>query len=332
MDAVTSEAGAVVSIVVPTYNSAPYLPATLASVRGQTFTDWEIILVDDGSTDDTLTISDEAARHDPRIRVVRAEHGGVARARNRGLAEVSPHAEFVAFLDSDDTYEPDALASLVSALRAHPELPAAHGLARAVDPQGQRIEGDDLPERMRNRFELRDGQQVPLPASAPTSFEAELVENYVVTPGTSLIRRTVFALLGDFAPATDPADDYDMNLRIARSGGFALVERVILNWRRHPTSLSQRSRRWFWAHLEVLRRAAEYSGNSPTQRAAALGALRTTATTLRRRAFTQLGTGRVSGWARTMAGAGIYLSLYLMLSVGSAPLASLPDRASWRQS
>jgi len=300
----------VVSVVTPTYNSAAFLPWTLESVRRQTFSDWEMILVDDGSTDDTVKIAEEAARSDRRIRVVRAAHEGVARARNRGLAEISPEAEFVTFLDSDDTYEPEALTTLLEALRRHPELPAAHGLARAVDVHGKQFEGDTQAQTIRDRFRLQRGKLVPLPASAPTSFEALLVHNHVVTPGLSLIRTRVLAALGGFDPATDPADDWDMNLRIGRQGGYALVDRVILNWRRHPSSISH-ARKIFWPWLEVLKRAIRFPGNTGAQRAAATAALLGFSRKLYNDAFAELTARRLVGWASAMFKASVCRWHYL---------------------
>jgi hypothetical protein len=127
---------------------------------------------------------------------------------------------------------------------------------------------------MRHRREIRNGGYVDLPVSAPTSFEAELVRNYVVTPGTSLVRRRVFEALGGFAPTTTPCDDWDMNLRIARHGGFALVDQVLLNWRRHPGNASNSvGKRWRRAYFTVLKRTVAVAENTPEQRKAAEFAL-----------------------------------------------------------
>src|SRR5260221_1554025 len=98
-----------ISIVIPTYNAAAHLAATTESVRAQTFAGWELVLFDDGSSDTTVSLAEELARNDERIRVVRGGHYGVATARNRGFQETSPGSEFVAFLDHDDVWEPTVL-------------------------------------------------------------------------------------------------------------------------------------------------------------------------------------------------------------------------------
>jgi glycosyltransferase involved in cell wall biosynthesis len=300
-----------VSVVTPIYNSAAYLASTVESVRAQTFPDWELVLSDDGSSDSSVTIAKEFASHDSRIRVVEGNHGGISSARNQGFQETHPESEFVAFLDSDDTWEPEALELLVGELERHPECPAAHGLARAVDAEGRQFADDDLTESMRQRREIRDRRYVDLSVSAPTSFQAELVQNYVVTPGTSLIRRRVLAPLGGFAPATDPCEDWDMNLRIARHGGFALVDRVILNWRRHPRSISNTAgKRWRRAHLAVLQRAILAVENTPEQQKAAEFALLARCRESAAGAGQELAHGRVRSSARALMRASLYLSVY----------------------
>src|SRR4051812_12341186 len=109
-----------VSVVVPAYNAARYLAQTLESVRAQTFTAWELIVIDDGSSDDTLAVAQEFARRDQRISACRQANAGVAAARNAGLREANREAWAIMFLDADDVLESDALANLRAALRANP--------------------------------------------------------------------------------------------------------------------------------------------------------------------------------------------------------------------
>ena len=99
------------SVIVPVYSTAPYLRPCLESILSQTFRDWELILVDDASTDGSEQICDEYAEKDPRIRVIHHEHGGPARARNQGLQQAV--GEVIAFVDSDDQLHPEYLATLL---------------------------------------------------------------------------------------------------------------------------------------------------------------------------------------------------------------------------
>ncbi|OBV40659.1 glycosyltransferase family 2 protein [Janthinobacterium psychrotolerans] len=104
------------SVIIALYNKAAYIEATLASVLAQTHADWEVVVVDDGSTDDGA--ARVQACRDPRVRLVRQANGGVSRARNRGIAEA--RGELVCFLDADDWYAPDYLRTQVAMAQAYP--------------------------------------------------------------------------------------------------------------------------------------------------------------------------------------------------------------------
>lgn len=106
-----------ISIILPTYNSAPWLRACVESVVAQTVTDWELIAIDDGSTDGSASILESLAKRDGRIRLIRSGHNGVAYVRNVGIAEA--RGELLAFIDSDDLWPPDALSLLLGIMNAN---------------------------------------------------------------------------------------------------------------------------------------------------------------------------------------------------------------------
>jgi glycosyltransferase involved in cell wall biosynthesis len=292
------------------YNSERYLGQAVASVRAQTFEDWELVLFDDGSRDRTLEVARACAASDTRIRVVGGTNGGTARARNRGFAAACPDSEFAIFFDNDDVWEPHTLAVLTQALEEHPAAPAAHGLARAIDPQGRQFPQDDLADNMANRREIRNNQLVPLPADSPTTFEALLVENYPVTPGTVLMRRAIWQDLGGYVPDTVPCDDWDMHLRIARRGGIRLVRQIVLSWRRHPGAASHNTRRWREAYLLVRKRTVLSEDNTPAQRAAAVAAFRLTCRNTWTDCVRHLASGRISASSRALARGLLYEVAY----------------------
>jgi glycosyltransferase involved in cell wall biosynthesis len=264
-----------ISVVIPMYNAEKYLAPAVESVLAQTVTDWELVLSDDGSRDSTVTIAADYARREPRIRVVESTvNGGAGRARNRGAAATDRGSEFIIFLDSDDTWEPHALALLTQTLNQHPSAPATHALVRFVDPQGNEFPSESAAQR--HRRELRSGSLVEVPAGAPTTFEALVLENYPVTPGTMLIRRHVWEALGGYEPEAPPCEDWDLNLRLARRGPIVFVDDVVVNWRRHPAAISLNSRRWRDAYILVRKRAVVAHDNTPDQRAAAVAAFRLT--------------------------------------------------------
>jgi glycosyltransferase involved in cell wall biosynthesis len=121
------------SVVLCTFNRARLVGRAIASVVAQSFGDWELVVIDDGSTDDTAAIVGAWAERDARIRYHRQRNHGLAGARNRGL-ELARGA-IVTFLDSDDAYAPDHLATRVAYLRAHPGLDIVHGGVRLVGPR-----------------------------------------------------------------------------------------------------------------------------------------------------------------------------------------------------
>ena len=114
-----------ISIVVAAYNRANLLPRALDSLRDQTLTDWEAVIVDDGSTDETPVVLGRYAARDPRFRHLRQANAGLSAARNAGIAVA--RGELVTFLDSDDEYHPDHLALRERYMRDHPGVDLIHG-------------------------------------------------------------------------------------------------------------------------------------------------------------------------------------------------------------
>jgi glycosyltransferase involved in cell wall biosynthesis len=254
-----------VSIVIPTYNAERYLGATLDGVLAQTFDDWELVVYDDGSTDATRDLARRYADRDPRIRVAEGANGGVAAARNEGYALTDKRSAFVIYLDNDDVWEPDALETLVDVLDAHPEYAASHSLARCIDEHGRPTIDDDLEERLRERTGFRGGRQVALETRDPTTFADLAYHNWVTTPGTQLTRREVIELIGGFDGETTPADDWDMAIRVSRSGDIGYVDRPLLLWRRHADAQSFASPHYGRAHLRVRKKMLTDPSNTPDQ-------------------------------------------------------------------
>jgi glycosyltransferase involved in cell wall biosynthesis len=258
-----------VSIVIPAYNRERYLPVTLDGVRSQTFMDWEAVVFDDGSDDGTARVAKSYAADDPRIIATGGPNGGVAAARNRGFGATNGCSEFVVFLDSDDVWEPDALATLVSVLDANPEYSSCHSTARCIDDEGRPVPGDDLEERSRHRLGYRGGRLTAIASTEPTTFAELAYHNWILTPGTHLIRRAALEQAGDFDVATDPADDWDLAVRISRIGPVGFVDRPVLRWRRHPQTLTNTSPRWRRAHFLVRTKMLTDRSNTPDQTRAA---------------------------------------------------------------
>ncbi|MCB4822629.1 glycosyltransferase family 2 protein [Roseicella aerolata] len=195
-----------VSILTPAYDVARFIGAAVDSVLAQDFPDWEMIVVDDGSSDGTAAVV--AARKDPRIRLLRQENAGVSAARSRAMAEARGDA--ILFLDADDWLAPDALSRLVAALAAAPEAVGAHGacafMAESAGP-------GDPPLR-------RKGGAVP----AGDLLERLLVENLFANGGQLLLRRAAVQQAGPFLPRLRYGEDWEYWIRLSLQGPWAAVE------------------------------------------------------------------------------------------------------------
>jgi glycosyltransferase involved in cell wall biosynthesis len=224
-----------ISIVIPTHRGQ-FLAATVASVRAQTLPDWELVIVDDGSTDGTAALAAALAASDPRIRVVTlARNQGIALARNAGLAAITAGSHLVAFLDHDDMWTPDALESLAGALAARPEASAAHGIATCVDPDGTPVAVPGVTDRLPfNRRGVVHGRVTTWPVDQPTEFINLAYEDCIASVGSILIRRAALEQVGGFDARAEPADDYDMWIRLSRVGSIAFLPKPVLLYRLHP--------------------------------------------------------------------------------------------------
>jgi glycosyltransferase involved in cell wall biosynthesis len=213
--------GPKVSVIIPAYNAAATLPETLAALRSQTWTDWEAIVVDDGSTDQTGEIALQTA--DPRIRVLRQTNGGQAIARNCGLA--AARGSLIAFLDADDWWTPTALADRVAALGDNPAAVLAYSWTDYVDDDNQlRHPG------------FRDRHQGQV-------FTALLLNNFIENGSNPLIRRSALEQVGGFQTELIPAEDWDLWLRLAGLGEFVLIPEAQVRYRVSDRSSSANLRR-----------------------------------------------------------------------------------------
>ena len=186
-----------VSAAIITYNRAHYLDGAIASVLDQTFDDFELIVVDDGSTDDTERV---VARYGDRVRYVRREHGGKAAARN-AAAELAA-GDYLAFCDSDDMWYPDRLARQVRVLRADPRVGMVHGHVDVVDAQGR-----PLPERTAAGRAVFGAAHRKRATYASYAFDCRCLSS------TVLLRREVFDAVGLY-DCRLPIEDYDFYLRL----------------------------------------------------------------------------------------------------------------------
>lgn len=209
----SADAAPAISIVMPCFNGAAYLRASLASALGQSFTDTELIVVDDGSTDGSADILRSVT--DPRLRVLRQANQGVCAARNAALALA--RGRYVAFLDSDDTWEPDALQVLHDALQAPDAADAALAYAgwRNVGLPGPRGE-----------------PYVPPDVEGPGKLE-RLFDNCQWPIHACLVRRDAVKAAGGFDPRFRTSEDWLLWLKIGMQRRLVRVPRVVAHYHFH---------------------------------------------------------------------------------------------------
>ena len=238
----------VVSIIMPAYEVGPYIGAAIESVRAQTFTEWELLIGDDGSTDATNEIASRWADRDPRVRVLRQHNAGISAARNLALRNSS--GRIIAILDSDDLWEPEYLAAQVGVLDAHPDIDVVTGNAWFL---GSRLNG--MPAR-------------PWPDARPDPDLATILSDETAVFIMSVFRRRVYETIGGFDEAFRTNEDYDYWIRAASAGfRFKRNDRPLGRYRRRDDSLSASEARMLQGILRVLRKAQGVIGERPRERA-----------------------------------------------------------------
>lgn len=232
-----------VSIVIPCYNQGRYLGEAIESARNQRHSNVEVMVVDDGSTDDAAPV---AAAYQG-IRYLHQQNSGTAVARNRGLSE--SRGEFVIFLDADDRLLPDAVARGVEYFGRHPDTAFVSGHVRLIDADG-----------------TPTGLQAP--DHEPASYVALLRWNYIWTPGTVMYRRTVLDAIGTFDPSAGGSADYDLNIRIARRLAVACHHHPVLEYRQHDANMTRDSAHMLRSAVSVRRREKKFArGRGDTREA-----------------------------------------------------------------
>ena len=221
-----------VSIITPTFNHERFIGPCISSVVAQTYTNWEQIIVDDGSTDDTAAIVRRYA--DPRIRYQRQEHVGIlalAETYNRGLR--AARGELISILEGDDLWTADKLDRLAPAF-VDPDVVLGYGRTEIL--VGNELTAKLIPD---GSFEKTYGKAVLFNDPPGAATFPLLLRSGFGFPCALLIRRSALEAIGGFQYVKDlGAVDYPTLLALTLQGRFDFVERVVAYWRRHPASAS----------------------------------------------------------------------------------------------
>lgn len=219
-----------ISVVIPTYNAAQYVGEAIESVLNQTFKDYEIVVVDDGSTDNTEEL---LQKYVDRIRYIKQKNGGEGAARNRGIREA--HGEWVAFLDADDLWLPHKLKVQMEFVEQHPDVDFIYGDTSVFDSN-----------RVLSKSVFSERQP----------HEGRIIKNLLrenCVPILSVIaRKKCFEKSGLFKEGMKYCTDYEMWLRFAKYFKFGYVNEVVASCRKHEKGVSQNMEQMHKTHLNIL--------------------------------------------------------------------------------
>jgi len=207
---------AIASLITTVYNRAPYLKDALESILAQTYSDFELIVWDDGSSDTSVQIAQHYAAIDPRIRIIAAAHQGFTPSLQSAFALAT--STYVGWIDSDDYLAPTALAETVAILDAHPEVGLVYTDYQQVDEH--------------NRI-ARLGSRCSIPYSKDRLLIDFMVFHF------RLMHRSVFEQVGGIHDNCGLVPDYDLCLRLSEVTQIHHLQRPLYYYRVHPQSMSQ---------------------------------------------------------------------------------------------
>ena len=204
-----------ISVIIPAYNAEKTVLETIRSVLNQTITDIELIVVDDGSSDETVAIA--RAVKDPRVRIYSFTNGGAAMARNRGIEKST--GEFLSFIDSDDLWTPDKLEKQLKTLQDNPKAGGVYSWTLIMDNSGEKVYPGNC--------ESYTGDVYP----------HLLLSNFVGSGSNMLVRRSASEAIGGFDTSLYSHEDWDYYLRLSQRWLFAVVSEPQILYRKREDSV-----------------------------------------------------------------------------------------------
>jgi glycosyltransferase involved in cell wall biosynthesis len=223
-----------ISICVPTFNGSAYLAATLASISAQTFEDYEVLIVDDLSTDDTLAIAEAFAARDARVRIVRNTERAGSSARNANQCLRHARGEWIKFLFQDDLMAPTCLAAMLEAGQRGHLVISWHDYLFAPDV-------DDDVRRFYQNIPTLAAVLPTAYADADTFSDAVLEHwgvNFIGPTSSSFIHRDCFTRYGEFSSEIRTFPDFEYWIRVGNREGISIVRERLVTFRVHNTSIS----------------------------------------------------------------------------------------------
>ena len=204
-----------VSVIIPAYNAMNYLSETLDSVLKQTFADFEVLIINDGSSDGIVQWF--SGLGEKRVQLISQENQRIAAARNTGISHAK--GEYIAFLDADDLWEPTKLEKQVRFLENHPSVGIVHTWTRLIDPKSQPT-----------------GRILTSPAEGNPWLH--LIQKNTIMTSSVMLRSVCLQTVGGFSQDLHYCEDTDLWIRLAASYTFGIVKEPLTSYRLHPGTLS----------------------------------------------------------------------------------------------
>lgn len=230
-----------VSVIIPAFNSSKTIQATINSVLQQTINDLELIIINDGSTDSTLSIISTIT--DQRLKVFSYTNSGLATSRNRGIAKAL--GQYISFIDADDLWTIDKLELQLQALKQSPQAAVAYSWTDWIDESG--------------KF-LRPGGHITFSGSV---YDELLLRDFIESGSNPLIRKMAFDKTGGFDESLSAVEDWDMWLRLAAHFEFVAVPLPQILYRVSPNSMSSNVCNMEIASLQVIEKAFAQAPHAP---------------------------------------------------------------------
>lgn len=246
----------IVSVIVPSYNYAHFISATLESLQAQTFPHWECLVVDDGSTDDTAKVVAEFCNADPRIKYLRQENQGQAYARNNALTQIK--GKYLQFLDADDLLEPYKFERQVAYLEEHPDVDVVYGETRYFLTE--------KPNELRYTMYGENKAWQPGLSGAAQQMLIPLLRHNTVIVCAPLTRRELVESVGLFDVRLPSLEDWDFWIRCTLAGArfqFEDLEGTRCLVRSHTSSFSRNRLRWTAAEVHMRRKLNALLADAP---------------------------------------------------------------------
>ncbi|MBP0005309.1 MAG: glycosyltransferase [Cyanobacteria bacterium SBC] len=229
-----------ISVIIPVYNGEKTIRSTIESVLSQTFSDFELIVIDDGSTDKTVEIAKSI--DDSRISIFSFPNAGQAESRNRGVKLSS--GEYVSFVDADDLWTQDKLEAQLRELTDNPDAAVAYSWTDHVDERG--------------RF-FRNGPHLKFEGDV---YKKLIVNDFVGSGSNVLIRKSTFVEVGGFETSLPPAEDWDLWVRLAAKHPFVVIPKTQIHYRTLTQSASFNVAKMEASSLKVIDRIFEAAPES----------------------------------------------------------------------